>query len=137
MTKKNGFILGFLALVLTTCGEAPPTEIHFSCTPSFLEVFDKPVRLDLAYWKIYFSVALVGCEESLRSLTQAELRTITIEFKEPTEWFNFLLFADSTKPEFRDKAVAKVNSLVGRQVVTDILVHDLTLIDYQTPLTGQ
>jgi hypothetical protein len=137
VTKKNGLILGFLALVLTTCGEAPPTEIHSSCRSSFLEVFDKPVKVDLAYWKIYFAVALVGCEESLRSLTQAELQTITTEFKETSEWSFIVLFSEFMEPEFRDKAVAKVNFLVGRQVVTDILVHDLTLIEHQLPLDCQ
>jgi len=138
MTKKSGLILGFLALALTTCGEAPATETHFSCTPSFRKISDELIRSEVVDSKINFAVALVGCEKSLQSLTQAELRTITTEFKEPTEWSNFLLFANSMKPEFREKATARVNSLVGRQVATDVFVYYLTHTFYHPPPpTGQ
>ena len=134
MSRQSNVVIGLLVLSLATCGRVPAEEVHASCTPSFREISDKPIETAYASWKLFFSVALIGCKESLESLTPAELTTIQDEFREPSEWSNLLLYADATKDDFRGKATARVNAILGRKDVSDVLICDLTIVDHNAPL---
>lgn len=101
------------------------------CTPSFLEVSeDGPITAEVGIWEVVFNVALVGCAERLQQLTRQELSSLETEFLEPSGWSNLTLVAESAEAGFRRKAVERVEEILGRRVVTDILFHDITVIDH-------
>ena len=136
MSRRGKAGISLLVLSLATCGRAPVEEARVSCTPSFREISDEPIEAPYASWKLFFSVALIGCKESLKSLTSSELATVQDEFREPSEWSNLLLYADSQKGDFRARATARTNALLDREVVTDVLISDLTIVDHNAPLGG-
>jgi hypothetical protein len=123
-----------LVLSIATFSGAPVERGTTGCTPSFREVSDKTIHAEAAYWRLYFSVALVGCKEDLGLLTPEDLDRLKAEFTHPTQWPILLLTTDSKKQSFRDNARSRVNNLLGRDVATDILIHDLTIVDHNVAL---
>lgn len=109
------------------------------CAPSFREVSDTPIRANIGYWKIDFSVALVGCAEDLKEITDEERHLLIKEFKEPAQWSNLRLLSTNggRNADFRTKAVARTNHLLGRDLVADILFHSITGYDHHIQLDSE
>jgi len=110
--------------------EAEETQVN-ECTPSFVEVSPvEPIRAETGSWKILFKVALIGCVEELETLTQEELETLREEFLNPSDWSNLLLVNKEATQELRKRAVQRVTEILGREAATDILFHDVTILDH-------
>jgi len=45
-----------------------------------------------------------------------------------------LLATDSKKQSFMGKARTTKNALLGKEVATDLLIHDLTIVDHNVAL---
>jgi hypothetical protein len=133
MRKRKEIAILLLALFLVSCEKAPLEAADGACSPSFREVSAEPLETQFGYWRIFFSVALIGCKERLATLTPEELSKIKEEFTEPSEWSNLLLYADGKSKEFREKGTARVNTILGREVVSDVLICGLTIIDHNAP----
>ena len=134
MNLYHVLTVSILIMSIATGDGAPSGRETTGCTPSFQEVSDKTIEARASYWRLYFSVALVGCREDLQSLTAGELDRVKEEFTNPTQWPILLLATDSKKQSFRDKARATVNALLGREVAADFLIHDLTIVDHNVTL---
>lgn len=124
--------LFLLLLLLLSAFQAKAEEGQESeCTPSFIEVSPtEPIRAVTGSWKILFKVALIGCAEELLTLTQEELETLRAEFLDPSEWSNLLLVNKEAMQELRRGAIQRVTGILGRRVATDILFHDVTILDH-------
>lgn len=103
------------------------------CTPSFIEVSPlEPIRAEVGSWEILFKVALIGCSEDLRAVTQKEIESLKREFISPEEWSNLVLVTEETLQELRKRALQVTNRILGRQVATDILFHDIEILDHNS-----
>jgi len=130
MMMKGGLVL--LPVLLVAALQTKGQELQASeCTPSFVEVSPgEPIRGKAGSWRILFKVALIGCAERLETLTESELDTLRAEFHSPSEWSNLLLVNKEATQELRTRAVQTVTDVLGRRVVTDILFHDVTILDH-------
>jgi len=128
--------LTILILLSPACGklpteEAPSTEIErTTCTPSFRKLSDNEIHADIDVWQIYFSAILIGCEESLKSVTPEELSTIATDFETYSELPVISLFSEATWPKTRAVAKERANTLLGRSIVTDVFIYSVTIIDH-------
>ena len=127
LTRSLVFLPLLLAAALQTEAEGfPPSK----CTPSFVEVSpDETIRTEAGSWRILFKVALVGCVEELETLSEKELETLREEFRDASQWSNFLLVNKDASQEVRRRAVQRVTDILGRRAVTDILFHDVPILD--------
>lgn len=130
MTIKSTFALISFMILLTSCGKSQLESEYRVCVPSFRPISDAPIEAAYGSWKILFAVALVGCRDHLDSLTSGELILIQNEFREPAEWSNLLLYSDAYKDQFRAVAASRSNALLERQIVTDVIIYNLTIIDH-------
>lgn len=124
--------LPFLPLLLVAASYAEAGEPQGrKCTPSFVEVSpEEPIRAEPGSWRILFKVALVGCAEKLKTLTNEELDLLREEFRNPTEWSNLWLANKQATKELRRRATKRVTDVLSRRTVTDILFHDVTILDH-------
>lgn len=130
MRLTTALLLLLLLALPAARAEAEETQAS-ECTPSFVEVSpDEPLRAETGSWKILFKGALIGCLEELETLTQEEIETRREEFLNPSEWSNLLLVNKEATQELRRRAVQRVTEILGRQAVTDILFHDVTILDH-------
>lgn len=131
MRLRNVLPLLALPLLVATLQAKADEARSGKCTPSFVEVSPtEPIRAEAGSWKIFFKVALVGCAEKLKTLNEDELRSLREEFRNPTEWSNLLLVNKETSEKIREKAVHRVTAVLGRKAVTDILFHDIAIVDH-------
>ena len=119
----------FLALQLVLCGTARADESG-SCHPSFREVSDARIVSTYAVWRVYLMVALVGCRNDLKAITEEERLLLVEELREPTEWHNLMLVRYSNSRDLRAQVSARMNDLLGREVVTDVVFHDTAFIGH-------
>jgi len=126
-------LLALVAVLILVGGipaaaEAPQEK---KCSPSFVEVsHGAPIRTEAGSWSILFRVALIGCAEDLETLDKESLDTLREEFSDPSEWSSLLLVNEKTTQELRKEAVHRILEILGRPVVTDILFHDVTILDH-------
>jgi hypothetical protein len=131
MSARQVLASSLLVLLTSTCQRAVPAEHGpAACTPSFREVSDEIIQAEASYWRLYFAVALVGCRADLDLLSTEELEALKKEFTNPTAWPILLLATASKKQSFRETVRLRANTLLGRDIVTDVLIHDLTIIDH-------
>jgi hypothetical protein len=119
-------------LLMCSCEQWSGGGVDSSCSPVFREIASEPIRAEAGSWRVVFMVAIAGRAEDLGGISDQELEMIVDEFRNPSDWSNLLLVKESRTEAMRGKAVARVNTLLGRQVVTDVLVHDVNLIDHSS-----
>ena len=130
MRHKSTFPLLVLLLVAASYAEAEEPQ-GGECTPSFVEISpEEPISAEAGSWRILFKVALVGCAEKLKTLTEEELTILREEFRNPTEWSNLYLANTEAKKDLRRRAIKRVTDILSRHAVTDILFHDVTVLDH-------
>lgn len=125
-------LLVFGVLAFASQVEANETQAP-GCTPSFIEISpSEPIRAEVGSWEILFKVALIGCLEDLRAVTQEEIESLKREFISPEECSNLLLVTEETLRELRKRALQTTNRNLGRQIATDILFHDIAILDHNS-----
>lgn len=101
------------------------------CRPSFRQVSaGKPIEADIGSWRVVFKVALIGCREHLEQLSDEEVERLEDELREPEGWSNLRLINPQAAAELRRQVPARLNDVVGRSIVTDVLYHDIHVIDH-------
>lgn len=118
------FTLALLALSLASTGIGAAKEEPHPCTPSFREVTSRPIVTSVAGQTASFSVALIGCKSDLDSLAPADLKRVADEFRNPTRWNTLATVWMPRNKTLRSRATARVNELLGRRVVSDVLITD-------------
>ena len=77
-----------------------------------------------------FEVALVGCKDDLDQLTEEDLGSLRREFLKPSKWSNLFLLDKRYDPDFRHEVVRRVDEILGERKVTDVLFHDISVLDH-------
>jgi len=90
----------------------------------------EPLRADVGTWKVVFEVALVGCKDDLDQLTEEDLGLLQREFLKPSRWSNLLLLDKRYNPAFRDEVAHRVDEILGQPRITDVLFHDISVLDH-------
>ena len=117
-------LLFSVAVVAAYCAVAPADEGGGACVPSYRDLSDTPILSRAASWRIYQMVALVGCEKDLEMITEEERLLLIQEFEEPVVWSTLDVVVNRELVETRAQVAARMNELLGRDVVTDIVLHD-------------
>jgi hypothetical protein len=126
-------ISGLMLLLLPglACGSPAARVEDDPCTPSFLVVPSQGlIDAEVGTWRVLFKVALVGCAEDLEQLSQEDLTSLEGEFREPSKWSNLLLPNEADDPSFRHTVVQRIDEILERHLVTDVLFHDVTVLDH-------
>jgi hypothetical protein len=111
------------------CNEQVAKDPAKPCVPGFLELFEEPIRAPTGSWQVSFQAALIGCQDSLAGFSDMELERLRNELITPKEWSNIWLLRDHAKEEFRATVVAQLNTAMDRNVVTDVIFHDIKIYD--------
>jgi len=136
MISRLCLTAGILILLPSACGKIPAKEEilvereRTPCTPSFRELPNKEIHVDAGTWQIYFSAILIGCEKDISSLTPEELSAIAIGLEKYRGLPSFRLSVEATWPKTRAVAKERVNALLGRSIVTDVFIYNVTIIDH-------
>lgn len=110
-------------------GEDVNGSDRLDCTPGFREVSEDLIVAELGTWRLELKVALIGCNEHLTGIRNESLKRIEAEFKNPTLWSNINLVVRYRDLDLRRTATQRVNEILGENLVSDVLLHDLTLYD--------
>jgi hypothetical protein len=109
---------------------APAMASDPVCNPTFREASAGELVASAALWRIEFRVAMIGCKSSLESLSNEDLVRIgSYLVTEPAQQANVRLRTARMEPDFRARAVAGLNEVVGREAVSDVLFHDIAMYD--------
>jgi len=122
-----------LALGLLACGQRAtlPVDADPACTPAFRKLSEERVGAEVGSFQVDFSVALLGCKERLRTLTEREVKMIRQEFIEPTDWSTHEVYSIPMHVGFRSRVVNRLNEILGRDVITDVFVYSVSREDPQ------
>lgn len=121
----------FWLIGLAACGNPPLPVEPAPCTPGYIVVFGEPETVEVGFWAVTFNVALVGCSELLESVSQQEWLSIRALLKERVATDFVTLFASHEDGGFRSRVTEVVNADLGRDVVDDVLFHDVGFRDHQ------
>jgi len=118
-----------LALGLLACSQPPGRSEQ--CTPTFRQLSSTPIDAEAGSFQIRFSVALIGCKERLGALTEREVELIEREFTEPSHWSTHEIDTGRLRAEFRNRAVGRLNTILGRDAITDVFISSVNRKDRQ------
>ena len=124
MLRLLVFHLSLVILFADGGGGAPVRQGQDTCIPSYRDLSDTPILSRAASWRIYQMVALVGCEKDLETITEEERLLLIQEFEGPVVWSTLDVVVDRELVETRAQVAARMNELLGRDVVTDVVLHD-------------
>jgi len=118
-----------LALELLACGQraTPTVDVDPTCTPSFRELSDARIGAEAGSVQIHFFVALIGCKERLRILTEREIQMVEREFIEPTEWSTHEMRSIPMSAGFRSRVAKRLNQIIGRDAIADVFVYSYSI----------
>jgi hypothetical protein len=122
-------LLVAVALTTLACTQSD-SSTKPNCVITSLEASDSPLMAEVEYWRLEFSVKLIGCKEDLETLSPEELEQIRDALLRPERWSNLFVIKRAHQEEFRQLVVHEINSIVGRDVATDVEYHDMTLFDH-------
>ncbi len=71
------------------------------------------------------SFILIGCASDLQQVDSGGSAKLQAYFASVIKDKHYFLERDRLKPDFRKKMVSGVNSLLGREYVTDVLVYGI------------
>ena len=115
--RTSLFLLLAALLAVRITATSPP------CVPFSLRLTDPRINLQTESSDISFEVTLIGCREHLNGITGEERAALIEEFEEPTEWSIDRLLKASRQKEFRRTMAARASRVLGREAVTDVLIH--------------
>ena len=130
MSTLKGSLVLLLSLAVCACHAPRAAQEESICKPTFLEIAEAGMWADLGTWRVRFSVALIGCEQDLLEITPAKLKRLQKELVSPVEWSNLLLYSEAPKPEFRRKVAYLLNKELHRELISDVLYHNITMYDH-------
>jgi hypothetical protein len=107
-------------------GTGPPA----GCSPSYLEVSSTPIHGKAADWSVDYSVVLIGCSESLRTLRPQELQALAEECKKPTGWSHLHVATRANDEGFRRLMVGRLNHILHRPAISDVFLDVKMIEDY-------
>jgi hypothetical protein len=128
------------ALCLAACARSPQkpamsdTEVasaRAACEPAYILVSKDPIAIRPdPYVELGGRVALVGCRSDLEKIDLRQRDAIVERFAALLEEKNFALQKVAESPDFRRSFVTAVNGIIGRPVVTDVLIYGLYSKDF-------
>ena len=124
-----------VALCLAACVDVPKQGARSgnggqatrpACEPSYVEVSNDPiVAKPDPYVEIGARLALIGCSDDLKAIKPDQSRAIAAYLRKLLEEKHLLMAREIRSPAFRHSLTAAANQIVGRPVVTDVLVFGL------------
>jgi len=129
----------FVLLLLLTCKEprtavdAPREGSEGGCIPTFHEISPDSIHIKAGTWRIDFSIVLIGCKDTLESLTPTEVEAIGHTLATSPQELALWLFVDPSTPELRKAFAQRINYALGREVAADVLIYQVVVNDNLQP----
>lgn len=120
----------FVVLGVAASVGAAAAKPSSACEPGALRLGQAALEARGSGWKVDFSVDLIGCKKNLAAITPVETRSLDKEFENPTQLTILLIVAAPRGEILRERATARVNELLGRKAITDVLISGVTLWDH-------
>ena len=128
------------ALCLVACTKAPQkpaisdTEVagaRAACKPSYVLLSKDPIAIRPdPYFELGGRLALVGCTSDLEKIGPRQREAIAERFRALLKEENFALRKKAESPDLKRSFVTTVNGVIGRPVVTDVLIYGLYSKDF-------
>lgn len=118
----------FVALITTAClgaGETGEEVASVLCTPGYSELSDEVLDVPSAEYLIRFRPVLIGCKESLISLSDADRGLLREQLINLAREKKLLFLVMAENEELRRRIVEGVNEAVEGDPVSDIYFHEL------------
>jgi hypothetical protein len=125
----RGTVLGALCATLVAAGGVRPTSIPLasnkqaSCTPTYLALWDGVHEVPTSWATWAGNVTLIGCLEQFDSLTLEERTRAQAAFDAAIQDEDLHFLRSSLDGPMRARIATRVNTAVGRVVVTDWLLQ--------------
>lgn len=122
-----------VCLVATSCDKVGftvhpsdqlPSGLDGACDPSGFQLAESGIKTTVDSWEIQLQAHLIGCSHHLSELTPEEVEQLRGVVEGLVAGRQLHLRAELQDEEVREKVVTKMNALLGRTAITDVLLHD-------------
>ena len=125
-TIRRACILAALAGALTSCGAARGGTVEAGpCVPFSVSLGDDLIETTLGSSRVSFFITLAGCSNDLEGISEEERLQLIEELEKSTTWTAKRLAERFREEDLRAEVAERINRVLGREAVTDVLLHSL------------
>lgn len=118
---------------------APPEKktLTGDCSPSFLRLSKEPLVVLIGQWEVGLDAFVLGCSEHLDKLKPEERDSMANFMRRRLETKGLPSGIQLQDPSFRSKLAGELNAIIGRQIVTDVLLVTRYSIESEPDLKSE
>ena len=101
------------------------------CVPFSVSLGDDPIDTALGSSRVSFFIALAGCSDDLEGISEEERLQLVEELEKSTTWTAKQLAGRFQEEDLRAEVAERINQVLGREAVTDVLLHSLRVTEVE------
>ncbi len=136
---RGRMVVLFLAVAIVGCNrksnmhdledrgnEHSSPHLTETCSPTFLSITEEAIKVRIdPYLEMGATVILIGCGPDLQKIGPRDREELRSYFESVIEEHHYLLERKRLQVDFRNTLVTDINSLIGQERVSDVLIYDI------------
>ena len=102
-----------------------------SCQPTFLQLGEEPVEVEVAHWELKANGILIGCKSELKSMTEDQILVVRAVIGQVLEETHFGFLQLAKKESWRRSLCGRINQELGGELISDIYFDTISYVEYE------